>query len=669
MKMIALLHLFILPYLYSVQDDGKIRQLHSELEQTNEQAVRADILSDISQAYRSSNPKEAIQYGNKAIEAAEKADDVKVLAKAINTTGAGFFMLGDFESAANKYYEALRLRESIGDSVGICLSYNNIGNIYISQHNYTKAEEYYNKALRLANHIKDKTSISRTLNNLGSSSLKQGAYEQALKYYKAALPLKEELEDKPGVIAALSNIGLIYSTAGNYQAALTYQLRALAIADEIQSLHDKTYVLRGLSEAYWVSKDYDKAVYYAKLSLEEAQKLNAKDHIRLSAELLNNIYTTIGDFKNAHAYLTLYSQYNDSVQTEKAMMQISSMQVKYDTELKEKENLQLKTNGNLQAKQLHQKTLIQYGIGTLLAISVLFSIIAYRGSKRLRQINKQLFIKNEQIMAFHHELSEKKKAIVEQSDQLQKQKEELVRLNEVKNKLFSIVAHDLRGPLVSLKSLLQLLSVGALPEDKLRQFAKTLESEQQNTLWLLDNLLIWARSQMEGLNTKANTMHIAALVQENIELLTPQAQRKDITITNKVAPNVAPITMADDEMIKMVLRNLISNAIKFCNAGDSITIETQSTDYFLTVIVQDTGIGIDAKSQEKIFGFRSLTTRGTALEKGSGLGLALCKDFIEQNGGRIWVESEPGVGSSFKFTLPSMGTAQRQMASKLDFLL
>ncbi len=662
MKFLALIYLFILTLNSVFQDDTKLKQLETELKQAKDQTLKAEVLSEISKEYRAFDPKKAIEYGKKAEEVAQFTLDKKILAKAYNSTGAGYFMLGDFKNATLKYYAALRLRESIADTAGMCASYNNIGNIYINRGNYTKALQFYHRSLALSRSVNDSVSTSRSLNNIGSAYQWQGKPDQALAYYLESLPLKEALKDKDGVCRSLSNIGLIYSEKGEFRKALNYQYRALAIAESTKSLQNEIFVLRGLADAFLAGKQPKRAAAFARRSLEKAQQFNANDEIKQSAELLNTIYIELGDYKNAHLYLTLSSAYQDSVQSDQAIAQINMMQVRYEMDKKELENTKLKAESNMQSRQLEQKTLIAYTVASLLVMALILGFIFFRGQQRMRLINKKLSLKNIKITRYNRVINEKQEALKEQANQLKWQKEELEHLNEVKNRLFSIVAHDLRGPLVSLKSLLQLLAMGTLPEAKLKHFAKTLEAEQQNTLHLLDNLLIWARSQMNGADRTESHSDITQLVAETINLLTPQAKSKDISLENRVNPELAALALADDEMIKLVLRNLVSNAIKFCRAGDLITIEAEAEGQFVTVVVRDTGVGISFQDQEKIFGFRSLTTFGTAMEKGNGLGLALCKDFIKQNGGRIWVESVPGVGSSFSFTLPTAETDEEPAA-------
>lgn len=621
---------------------------------------RTEELCELSKAHWYTDPKKAVAFGKEAIENATKTQDKKLLAKAHNNTGAGYFNLGDYSTAAEHYYEAIKLREQIADTIGLSVSYNNIANIYTSQQNYSKAITYYQKALSYGNASRDTTSIARSLNNLGNVYQRKQHYEQALKYYLRSLPLKEKINDLSGMIISLINIGFTYQKQGKYTNALHYLQRGLALTFRTNNLHDRIYAYRGMAETYRGLKDYEKATLYGQQSMELAQQTHSKDEIKNAAETLHQIFSETGDYKQAYKYMRLYATYTDSISSEEITRQTTSFQVKYETAQKEKENLQLLAEHELHEQELKNKTFIQYATIVLLAMAIALIVITYRGNRRMKRLNKLLSRKNKTVSRYSESIKQQKNELAEQALALHKQKEELERLNHQKDKLFSVVAHDLRGPLLSLKSLLQMLSMGKIPEEKFQYFAKVLENEQQNTLWLADNLLLWTRSQMQGATLKLQHVNMHALAEENIKLLSPQAHRKGIILKNDTHPKA--LALADAEMIKLVLRNLVSNAIKFCSKSDTITIETELLDNnLLQVAIRDTGIGISVENQARLFGLRTYTTLGTAREKGSGLGLALCKDFIESNGGRIWVESAPGEGCTFKFTLPAITRQNTEM--------
>ncbi|MBC5772499.1 tetratricopeptide repeat protein [Pontibacter sp. KCTC 32443] len=641
-------------FLLIIVPDSKAANAHVP---TSHQKVaqhhKAEELNELSKAQWYSNPKQSVAYGKEAIQIASKLNDKPLLAQAYNNTGAGFYNLGDYNTAADYYYKAIKLREVLADTAGLSASYNNIGNIYNNQHNYKKALIYYNKALHLANKIHDPLSISRALNNIGIVHLRQKNFDTALTYFLRALPLKEKAKDLKGTVISLINIGDAYQKLGQYDQALHYLQRGLALTIETNNLHDRIYAFRGLAETYQGLKNSEKAIAFGLKSLNLAEKLHSKAEAKISAEVLHTIYSQTGNYEQAYRYLNQFVAYSDSINNEEITRQTTSLQVKYETAQKEKENLKLLAEHELHEQEIEHKTIIQYTTIGLLALALTVVVLIYRGNQRMKRMNKQLNVKNRKVSRYSENIKQQKNELAAQALILKDQKEELEKLNQLKDKLFSIVAHDLRGPLLSLKSLLQVLAMGKVTEDKFVYFAKQLENQQENTLWLVDNLLLWARSQMQGTCVKTNNISIKKLTEESIKVLELPAQRKGITLHNLADPELC--ALADTDMVMLVLRNLIANAIKFSNQDDIITIETELVENnMLQVAVRDTGTGISDENQARLFGLRSLTTLGTAKEKGSGLGLALCKDFIECNNGKIWVESSPGEGSTFKFTLPAL---------------
>ncbi|MFD2247122.1 tetratricopeptide repeat-containing sensor histidine kinase [Pontibacter ruber] len=649
MMLLVLTRLFLFLPLFGPQDKNIVKQSQAE-QQTAVTDQKIENLLDVSKELRNSNPKAAVDSSKKAVVLAAKYGDKKALAKAYNSEGAGYYVLGDYEKAINLYYKALKIREQVRDSVGIGASYNNIANIHNSQAEYKKALPIYEKALSIATRTRDTTLLSGILNNIGNIHLAQENFDRSLAYYKRSLPLKEKLQDTQGILICLINIGIAYTGKGDHATALAYFNKALPYTEKINSLHDKVYILRGKAEAYLVAKQYDKALKDAHASLDLAKKYEGRDEIRITAALLDKIYTKTGNFVKAHEYLSLYTVYNDSIKNEQVANQIAQVQVKYETARKDKENLELKIEHKLHQEELEHKSIVQYFIIALLLLVCVVAFVFFRGRQRLRHINNMLTQKNELITQSNLALNEHQEVLTLQAAQLQKQKEELERLNGIKDKLFSVIAHDLRGPLVSLKGLLHVMAMGKVPADKQQQLFNSLVSGQQNVLWMLDNLFDWARAQMRGFEVNRVPIAIQELANENIRLLAPQAISKDIKLINHIAAD--PVALADKEMVRLVLRNLLSNGIKFCNIGGEVTLAATQKDGMLHISVEDTGIGMSEEVQQKLFGHSSYTSKGTANEKGSGLGLALCKDFVEQNGGTIRVVSTPGKGSRFEFTLP-----------------
>tara|TARA_R110000772_G_scaffold62641_1_gene140756 strand:- start:750 stop:2255 length:1506 start_codon:yes stop_codon:yes gene_type:complete len=243
-------------------------------------------------------------------------------------------------------------------------------------------------------------------------------------------------------------------------------------------------------------------------------------------------------------------------------------------------------------------------------------------------------------------------AVKKRTEELLIQKSQLQYEVDVKNRFFSIIAHDLKSPFNSLLGMTQLMSqmADSLSKDKLVEYANAVNEAGGRVFELLQNLLEWSRLQMEGTEFESRTVSLRDLTQENIDILAHMAMEKDITLTNAIKNDTA---FVDPDLARTVIRNLISNAIKFTQTDGKIEIRSNQKDGLVQVTVSDTGVGISKDQVDKIFALdQKASTIGTAGERGTGLGLPLCKEMIEKCGGKIWVDSVPGEGAQFHFTLP-----------------
>lgn len=232
---------------------------------------------------------------------------------------------------------------------------------------------------------------------------------------------------------------------------------------------------------------------------------------------------------------------------------------------------------------------------------------------------------------------------------LEQQAQKLDELNKVKDKVFSILSHDLRSPLANLSSLISMAREGDISDEEFKSFLPTIAENINYTSGLIDNLLHWSQLHIKGERIAKTTFDLYEIINSMLTYFTKSAKVKNIEIVNLISKSTT--VNADKNMIHLVLRNLLSNAIKFSEPGGKVTIEAQDLYPETVVCVSDTGKGMEKETLKKLFGYESFTTKGTANEQGTGLGLLLCKEFVEKNGGRIWVESEPGKGSRFCFSI------------------
>jgi len=222
---------------------------------------------------------------------------------------------------------------------------------------------------------------------------------------------------------------------------------------------------------------------------------------------------------------------------------------------------------------------------------------------------------------------------------------ELAYANDTMNKLFSILAHDLRSPLASIENFLDVLSSFKLSDDERLSIQKELLTSTQNTQEMLANLLFWSKSQMKGVTVNMVKLNLKKNLQTTLQILKTVAAEKGIQFTEQI--NNSIFIMADADMLQLIVRNLINNSLKFTNPGGQIIISADIVGSDCRIVIKDTGIGIPYEQQNEIFSLKAQSTLGTKNEKGVGLGLLLCKEFTESQNGKITFESKPGAGTTF----------------------
>ena len=291
-----------------------------------------------------------------------------------------------------------------------------------------------------------------------------------------------------------------------------------------------------------------------------------------------------------------------------------------------------------------------YLFNQILAIIFIFYGL-YLIKKENASYQFSILSKNRMLHKKNMEIKKQKEVIDQKAKLLEVQKTELGDLNSLKNKLFSVIAHDLKSPMYALRNLFRNMHQYDLPAEEIKTMVPDVLNDLNYTISLMENLLQWSKSQMKADTVKAEELDISQLIQEVLQLLHLQSEAKKVYIESKIDRPI--YVVADRDMINLVLRNLLSNAIKFTPEKGKIAIGVNNLSSFVEVYVQDSGMGISKDAMDKINENNFYTTKGTSSESGTGLGLMLCKEFLAKNGGQMHIESEPGKGSTFSFTLPS----------------
>jgi signal transduction histidine kinase len=610
-----------------------------------EDTLKVKILHQLSVEYTYSDLHKSRDFNDKAIALSEKIKFAYGIAQAQLQNAQIYYSQGNYSKALESCLIALRDFQKQNREGNITDAYNLIGLIYSEQKKYPQAEIYLQKAYQLAKKNQDKVLYS-IINHLGILYASQKKYEQALEYYNQAIKRDRQVKDSLGLSITLNNIGEVYFSTKKYTEAHQTYREALKISELINDQEGVLYANANLARLYSKTGNLLEAEKLAKLSLQLAEKSKIELITKDIFLTLSEIYEQKQDYKQSLSFYKKYTQNKDSLLNKENLDKIAQLQTMYEFEQKDMENKLLrKEKAESQSLINLQRIILASGAFILLLLGI-FSILLYNANMNKKSANQLLETQK-------NEISKQAEALQLKNIEIEQSHQALEEINQVKDKLFSIIAHDIRGPLNSLQSFLRLVNDSKvdLSEAEIRYLINGISDKVSDTQTLLENLLNWAKKQMQGLELHPQALNLSELINENIQLLQPQAEKKNVMIKNLIDADLK--ALADADTLRVVLRNLISNAIKFTPENGQVSIEAKkNNENNITVAISDNGVGISSENQSKLFDFRThYSTYGTANEKGTGLGLLLTKDFVELNGGKIWIESQENLGSTFYFTL------------------
>ena len=618
-------------------------------------------------------PDSTVFYSQKARDLANTDLELK---QALNSLGNGHAKAGRSIIAIDMYEQVLSLADSLGNerySVGILI---NLATAYTSQGETNKGLQYYFEALERSEEIGNNEFVAIITNNLGDKYNELEDYDQAEYYLKRSKEVSEAEDMRTNLVRVLLNLGNTYMATErfdeaeeSYSRVLDYHLKSGNVTGEIQ-------VIYNLGMMNLARDDYRKAREYLNESLTRSEAVNMLPGIFYSTNGLGELELETGNTRQAiaryqrgvdlteetenpammmTAYQNMYTAYKSAGNAGEALLWLEKVnaleedmrsvesdrlraqyETKFNLRRSEQEKQLIEIQREQQQAQLQQQRWIIILALTGIAVLLIAGFVLLRINQKRKAANVKLVESNQQLKRLNQTV--------------QDQKEELERLNNIKTKLFAIIAHDLRGPLGSLQSLLYLLREHDLSEKETNELTANLEKNMLENSSMMDNLLGWAQSQMNGLSVNKRAFDLLLAVQSVLDQFRLQLETKEIELIAEVPEET--MIYADYDLMKLVIRNLIANAIKFSNPGSTIIIKSKKRDDGLyQVAVEDEGVGIPEEDQNKIFSDEHFTSTGTNKEKGSGLGLNLCKEYVEKHGGSIWFKSEAGEGTTFYFTI------------------
>ena len=613
----------------------------------------------------------ALKYFNDELILTAKLHDRKSEAAIYHNLGNLYFGMLNYPESIENFKKSIALCEQINDSDGMALSYVNLGTVFSDMNNYAEALNYYLKALRIQEKTNDLAGMASTFSNIGNLYLLLGNEAKSMEYSVKGMELFKKMGSKQGVVSCMVNIAEIYSNSKNYNKVVELLTEARKIADSVGDHYWITNVSNNLAEAYYAVGKYDSALAIYKKGKSDGEQYkdavgiamansgigrifiaqgNVKGGIecllqslKIVKELkmygpelettnqLSDAYEKIKDYHNALIYQKMSFDINDSISQQKNDRRLQQLQFDYQLDKKQTQIELLKKNDLIERSQnAKQKVTIIAMLSGLFMLFVII-IILYR-SRQQEKRNKE--------------------KIYKQKEEIQLQATRLEELNRFKDKTFSVLSHDLRGPLATFTATLQLLDEQLITPEEFSELKPEVEQQLNSLNILLDNLLKWSKSYIMGETIlKAERFSLYPIVSENISIVHTVLERKHISILNQVPESTT--VSGDAGQIDIVLRNLINNAIKFTSSQGQVTVAAVNKGNVVEITVADTGVGMTEEQIRNLFTpIAGGNTYGTDGEKGIGLGLLLCYEFIKANNGTITVASKVGEGSTFKVTLP-----------------
>ncbi|KAF0201521.1 MAG: hypothetical protein FD170_2679 [Bacteroidetes bacterium] len=554
-----------------------------------------------------------------------------------------YYTLGRFDKALHYLALSLRLNEKLNDSVGISKSYNNIGNVYLSLKDYTQALNFYNKALKINKDLNRLGGLSTSYSNLGLVYEWMGDYKKALEYNRLSNELSRRNNDNEGIIHSLMNTGNIHLIRKEYDQAMIALMEARRISNNHPNGFLKASVSSRMGQLLLAQGEFDESIASFREALNFANRINSFSMLIDIYKGMSEAWQGKGDYKRAYEVLALHTAISDSIYNQENNERLNMLRVSFESENTERDNQLLKQQNIYSQLALNRQQTIRNLLIAISAIVIIFSFFLYN---LYQSKNKKNLL-----------LAESNKQIIRQKDELNQLYKEQFKLNETKNKFFSIVAHDLKSPFQTILGFSELLSseYEHLTEEQRKDSAANILKVSNETFRLIENLLEWGRTQTGATHATFKLFNVRELVLRTLPVFEPQVARKKLKVSYELPPLLQ--AWADPDMIMAVLRNIMSNAIKFSPLEASIKISARINKNMVYLSVADSGEGIPDDIKDRLFTLDPKVQRaGTQGERGTGLGLTLCKEFMELNHGNIEVQSTVGEGSVFTIVIHSLNS-------------
>jgi signal transduction histidine kinase len=602
---------------------------------------------------RRNNPRKAIDLLQDAEQICEKDNYDTLKAFITHDLASIYFQKDLLNEAYSLFVESADYFKAINDMPAYGYALIDIGNVYYRKGQYDLALDYYLQSEEVFKSVmknSDKAwGLALSYDNIGQVFVRKENFDSSLYYFNASIKIKHDNDLKSSYYNSYLTLSDLYSYFGNIDSSIYYSTKAIDICKKqnqyqelafayysygekimeqdtslaLEYLH-KSYdlskqnnsvlILRSLNSftKYYINHNIDSALFYGEKLYDNSKLFNNNFFLNNAIDYLVSIHEIMGNYKEEIKFMRLQVNRLEKDNENKL----------FQSELINEASKWAKERDDLQEAQ-KRDALIRNFQTVIVVIVLIFSFFLLRARKKIKNAAMQLEVSNKQLQ----------------------------KTLETKDMVYSIVAHDLRGPVGSSLGLIKLMDDENIDSESFLEVVPTMRKSMQETYNLLENLLSWAQINKHEINLKKERFKLCEIVKESEKLHQENAISKGISIINSTYKGIE--VFADRSSVATVIRNLISNALKFTPENGEIRIQVVEKEKFVEISVKDTGAGMDKDTLNSIFDKnKTVTKRGTNDEKGSGLGLKLCWEFVNMNGGEIWAQSEVGKGSTFTFTLP-----------------
>ncbi len=636
MRSLAPLFILICLTLESLGQD--IDSLERRLKEANlKDTERIEILNLLSRTLTFINPPRALEFANEALKLSTLANNKTGLANAYRNLSS-IYSYNSFYFQSMEYIQrALVIFQSMGDSVGIANCYISLGHAYRGLQSRQQEVYYHKKSYEIFIRLKIPERIGVAAHNLGESYFNIGEWDKSRQMTLYAIKINDSIKNLSVLSSCYKVMGMLEYSRKDYQQADIYLNKVLAISSELGENSQKVATVEsliGLAAIYKVKGDTKTQLIFLKKAVEFSTKNNLSGYLEAIYMNLVLFFSRENNQNEVQKYIAEFVVVSDSINSRQLKDRSNLASSILVVHALEQDKIKLEEDQLLNDERLRTGKIILV-VAILIAVILIWLVMKLYGVNQKIQAANQIF-KN-------------------QGEIIETQRQHLETLNITKDKFFRIVAHDLKSPLYSLKSFSNLLAEQILDmsKEEIAEMGLKLSVSVENTIKMADNLIEWARLQMNEYTVQPEKVYVSEIVSNTYDVYKNIAESKGITVDRSMTDHLA--VNCDRNQITFVIRNLLNNAIKYSRQGGVIKLTADSMpENKVRIAVSDNGIGISGAMMKNLFTVGGNQSKlGTAGEKGTGLGLVLSYEFVKLNSGTIDVESEVDKGTTFSVILPA----------------